>query len=81
MLHTSPVGIYLLKLINSTYGLLENRKACRGLNSFFILDSIQTVLSNNNDTLGRKINLNFSPKVCPEKQVTFSVETPKFTNK
>ena len=44
---------------------------------FFILDSIQTVFSNDNDTLRKELNLDFSPKVSPEKQVTFSVKTPE----
>ena len=44
---------------------------------FFIVDSIQTVFSNENDTLKNELNLNFSLKVNPEKQVTFVVETPE----
>ena len=44
---------------------------------FFILDSNQTVLCNDNDTLRKELNLDFSPKVSPEKQVTFSVKIPE----
>ena len=58
-------------------GLLENRKTCQGLDSFFILGSIQAVFINDNATLRKELNLDFSPKVSPEKQVTFSVETSK----
>ena len=43
----------------------------------FILESIQTVFSNGNDTLKKELNLDFSPEVSPEKRVIFSVETPK----
>ena len=32
-------------------GRLENRETCQGLDSFFILDRIQTVFGNDNDTL------------------------------
>ena len=58
-------------------GLLENRKTCQGLDSFFILNSIQTVFSNDNDTLRKELNLDFSPDVSLEKQVTLSVEIPE----
>ena len=44
---------------------------------FFIRHSIQTVLSNDNDTLRKILNLDFSPVVSPGKQVKFSVETHK----
>ena len=44
---------------------------------FFIVASIRTVFSNENDTLKKELNLDFSLKVNPEKQVTFSVETSK----
>ena len=47
------------------------------LDSFFIIDSIQTVFSNDNDTLRKKINLDFNPEVSPDKQGTFLMETPK----
>ena len=57
--------------------LLENRKTCQGLDSFFMLGSIQAVFINDNATLRKELNLDFSPKVSPEKQVTFSVETSK----
>ena len=42
-----------------------------------MLDSIHSVFTNDNDTLIKELNLDFSPKVSPEKQVTFSVETPE----
>ena len=47
------------------------------MDSFFILRSIQTVLSNDSDTLRKILNLDFSPVVSPGKQVKFSVETHK----
>ena len=40
-----------------------------------MLDSIQTVFSNDNENLRKKLNLDFSPEVSFEKQVTFSLET------
>ena len=43
----------------------------------FILDSIETVFCNDNDTLRKELNLDFGLQVSPEKQVTFSVETPE----
>ena len=58
-------------------GLLVNRKICLGLESFFILDTIQKVFGNDNDTLRNELNLDFSPEVISEKQVTFSVETSR----
>ena len=54
---------------------LENKKTCQTLDSFFILDIIQAVFSDNNDTLRKELNLDFSHEVSPE-QVT-SVETPE----
>ena len=56
-------------------GHLENRKICQALDLFIILDRIQTVFSDDNDTLKKELNLDFSPEVSPEEQVTFSVET------
>ena len=35
----------------------------------------RTVFNNDNDTLRKELNLDFSPEVSPEKQVIFSVET------
>ena len=58
-------------------GHLENRKTCQGLDSFFILDSIQTASCTDNETLRKELNIDFSPEVSPEKQVTFLVETPE----
>lgn len=43
----------------------------------FILDNIETVFCNDNDTLRKELNLDFGLQVSPEKQVTFSVETPE----
>ena len=57
-------------------GLLGNKKTWQRWDSFFILDSIKTIFSNDNDALRKKINLDVCPKVSPEKQFTFSVETP-----
>ena len=55
---------------------LENKKTCQTLDSFFILDIIQAVFSDNNDTQRKELNLDFSHEVSPE-QITFSVETPE----
>ena len=55
---------------------LENKKTCQTLDSFFILDIIQADFSDNNDTLRKELNLDFSHEVSPE-QVTFSVKTPE----
>ena len=53
---------------------MKDRKTFQGLHLFFILDSIQTVFSNDNDNLREELNLDFSPEICPGKQVTFSEE-------
>ena len=57
-------------------GHLENKKTCQRLDSFFILNIIQTVFNDDNNTLRKEFNLDFNPDVIPE-QVTFSVETPE----
>ena len=42
---------------------------------FYEIDSNQAVSSDDKDTLTKELNLDFSSKVSPRKQVTFSVET------
>ena len=44
---------------------------------FFYTRQHPKSLSNYNDTLRKQLNLDFTLEVSPEKQVTFSVETPK----
>ena len=44
---------------------------------FFYTRQHPDSLSNDNDTLRKELNSDFSPEVSPEKQVTFLVETPE----
>ena len=74
-IHIHSVEKEVINMVEN--GLSENRKTFQGFKSFFILYSIHTVFSNDNDTLRKELNLEFSPEVSPEKQISSSVETPE----